>query len=362
MVIFIILVGAARAAMPSVLVWYVNRTLDQSPLYEGRVDDVDVYLWRGGYSIRGVRINKTTASVPVPLFVAERVDLLIQWDALAAGKVVGKIAMHRPELNFVDSGSNAEDQTGAGGPWLEIIQDLFPFRINHAAVHDGAIHFRAFGTDPPVDVYLSEVEATLENLTNIHDDVAPLISTVNASALAMDQARLEYEMKLDPFSYRPTYTLALRLLGLDVTKINDLARAYGQFDFEHGFFDLVIELESTEGRLEGYVKPLFRNVQVFSLTQDVREDNALDVFWEALVGTVTEVLKNPPRDQFGTRIPLRGDADGAVQTDILAILGNVLRNAFIRAYLPRLQTSGPAQDTGLEFGPAEITDSFSVGD
>jgi len=29
-------------------------------------------------------------------------------------------------------------------------------------------------------------------------------------------------MRLDPSSYRPTFHMAARLLGLDVTKINDL--------------------------------------------------------------------------------------------------------------------------------------------
>ena len=71
-------------------------------------------------------------------------------------------------------------------------------------------------------------------LTNIHDETTPLFSIVKARALAMDQATLEYEMRLDPFSYRPTFKMALRMLGLDVKKTNDLALAYGHFDFEHG--------------------------------------------------------------------------------------------------------------------------------
>ena len=48
-------------------------------------------------------------------------------------------------------------------------------------------------------------------------------------ALVLDHARLDYEMKFDPFSYRPTFQMATRLIGLDVTKTNDLARAYGKF-------------------------------------------------------------------------------------------------------------------------------------
>jgi hypothetical protein len=351
---------AARAAMPSVLQWYVNRTIDKSPLYDGAIGDIDVALWRGAYSIEEVRIVKTTGNVPVPLFASQRVDFSLQWDALLRGKLVGEMSVDRPELNFVDGEDEAEDQTGAGGPWLEIIDELFPFRINRARVRDGSIHFRAFATEPPVDVYLSELSASVENLTNIHDEVTPLVATVSADALAMDHARFEYEMKLDPFSYRPTFELAVRLLGLDVTKLNALTRAYGAFDFERGWFDLVVEIDATEGRMEGYVKPLFRNLAVFSAKRDLAEDDVLHAFWEALVGMTSEVLENQPRDQFGTVVPLRGEVSGP-ETNVLTVVGNVLHNAFVRAYLPRLEGVGDDSD-GLQFGPGEFTDPVSVGD
>jgi len=80
---------------------------------------------------------KKTGNVPVPLFAAERVDFAMQWDALMHGKLVGQMVMIEPELNFVDSGSDADAQTGAGGPWLAIIRDLFPFKINSARVRNG---------------------------------------------------------------------------------------------------------------------------------------------------------------------------------------------------------------------------------
>src|SRR6185369_10760887 len=157
----------------------------------------------------------------------------------------------------------------------------------------------------------------------IRDFTTPLAATVQARALAMEQAKLDFKMTLDPFSYRPTFHLALRLLGLDVTRLNELALAYGKFDFKRGWFDLIVEADSKEGQLTGYVKPLFRNLKVFSIGQDLSDDN---------------VLQNFPRDQFGTLIPFRADTAGATTTDILTTIGNILRNAFVRAYLPRLET------------------------
>ena len=42
-----------------------------------------------------------------------------------------------------------------------------------------------------------------------------------------------------------------------------------------------------------------------------------------------KVLQNQPRRQFGTLVPFKGDLTNP-RTDLLATLGNVLRNAFIR--------------------------------
>ena len=363
-IVFLLLalvLGVGRALLPTVVRNYVNRTLDRNPLYAGTIGPVKIHLWRGAYSIEEVRLNKTTGNVPVPFFAAKRVDFAMEWKALLQRRVVGRMLLEQPEVNFVDAPGEGDAQTGGGGPWLLIIKDLFPFKINSAIIHDGSIHFRAYQTVRPVDVYISKLEATIDNLGNIRDETNPLVSSVQATGLVMDQAKFEYKMTLDPFSYRPTFHMALRLLGLDVTKINDLALAYGRFDFKRGWFDFVLETDVKEGQITGYAKPLFRNLKVFSLGEDLKEDTVLQFFWQALVGGVTSLFKNYSRDQFGTRIPFSGDATGATTADLFATIGNILRNAFVRAYLPRLE-GGQESVGSLTFQPPRISDSISAGD
>jgi len=152
------------------------------------------------------------------------------------------------------------------------------------------------------------------------------------------------------------------VLGLDVTRVNDLALRYGKFDFKRGWLDLVVESEAREGLLTGYVKPLFRNLKVFSLTEDLKEDNAFEFFWQALVGAATSVFKNQPRDQFGTLIPFSGDASGSTTMNVLATVVNVLRNAFVRAYLPRLEGSVAVEDEALKFEPPDVSAPVSPGE
>ena len=352
-VVILLLLVIGRAMLPWTVRSYVNRTLDQDPRYDGKIGDIDIHLWRGAYSIKDVRLVKTSGNVPAPLFSSERLDLAVEWPSLLAGKVVGRVAIQRPEINFVDSEEASNDQTGAGGPWLQILEDLFPFRINSLVINDGSIHFRAVDAEPPVDVFLADLNATVKNLSNIHDDVAPLVATVEADAKVMGHAPLEYQMKFDPFSYRPTFQMALRLVELDVTKLNDLTRAFGAFDFERGWFDLVVEAKASEGQLEGYVKPLFRNLTVLSLRKEIAHDNVIQVFWEALVGVATEVLENQPRDQFGTVVNFSGDLANP-RLSVLEIVFNVLHNAFIRAYVPRLHGEA-TQDSFLQFTPGSVS-------
>lgn len=354
---------AARLFLPAIIRDYVNRTLDRNIEYEGRIGDVQVHLLRGAYSIHDIKISKRTGEVPVPLFAASRLDFSIQWDALIHHRVVGRFVMDQPELNFVSNPDEDKSQTGSGGPWLQMIRDLFPFQINSAIVQNGSVHFRTYESQKPVDIYLSQVNGSIDDLGNIRDQTTPLVTKVQATGMAMDQAKVDLKMTLDPFSYRPTFHLAVRLLGLDVTKLNDFAMTFGKFDFKRGWFDLVLEADEKEGQLNGYVKPLFRNLKVFSLKADISEDNMLQFFWQALVGGVTTALKNFHRDQFGTLIPFTGDDTSGTTTDILATVGNILRNAFVRAYLPRLEPGQATEGEGeFQFEAPSLTEGLATSD
>lgn len=357
--ILAVVLGIGRLFLPRIVRHYVNRTLDRNIEYEGRIGKVEVHLLRGAYSIHGIQISKRTGEVPVPFFSASRLDFSIQWDALIHRRIVGRFVMDQPEINFVSNPDEDESQTGSGGPWLEMIRDLSPFQINSAIVQNGSVHFRTYKSQKPVDIYLSQVNGSIDDLGNIRNETTPLVTSVQATALAMDQAQLNLKMTLDPFSYHPTFHLAVRLLGLDVTKLNDFARTYGKFDFKRGWFDLVLEADSKEGQLTGYVKPLFRHLKVFSLTADIKEDNVLQFFWQALIGGATTVFKNFHRDQFGTLIPFTGDTSQATTADILATVGNILRNAFVRAYLPRLE-SGQATEGDFQFEAPSFTDELAT--
>jgi hypothetical protein len=76
----IVIVICIRLMLPRGVRWYVNRTLDRNLLYQGKIGDVSLSLWRGAYSISDIRLIKKSGNVPTPLFHADRLELAIQWN------------------------------------------------------------------------------------------------------------------------------------------------------------------------------------------------------------------------------------------------------------------------------------------
>src|SRR5690606_21136975 len=97
-------------------------------------------------------------------------------------------------------------------------------------------------------------------------------ASMNGTADFLDHAPIEARAYFDPLGRVDDADLQFRMLGLDLTRINDFASAYGKFDFRAGEGDLTMELEVRERQLDGYVQPLLRNVDVFDMDQDIRDE------------------------------------------------------------------------------------------
>ena len=100
----VLVLVAARIALPYVVKDFANRRLAALEAYDGHVGDIDIHLWRGAYSIDDIVIVKTGAKRPVPFFKARRADLSVEWRSLLKGSVVCRSRVPRPR-----------DQSRAGG-------------------------------------------------------------------------------------------------------------------------------------------------------------------------------------------------------------------------------------------------------
>lgn len=327
-----------RAALPIVLQRYVNRVLDRNEHYEGSIGDVDVALIRGAYTIEAVEIRKRNGRVPVPLLSSEQVDLSIQWRALFDGALVGEIEFLGPQINLVAASKPAQQQTGAGEDWRAVVASLFPFDINRVEVRDGSIHLRAFQTDPKVDVYLHHVDLVALNLTNSKSLSEDRVARVTMRATPMNAGLLRARASFDPFAAKPDFDFDGEVTGADLTQWNSLLRAYLHFDVQAGGLSLYTELTAKNDAFKGYLKPFFKDVDVLRFKEERKEQSLFASLWESVVEATAEVFEDHSNDQIATRIPISGTVENP-KLGFWTTLGNVVRNAFIESFQPKLDGS-----------------------
>jgi hypothetical protein len=335
---------AARAYAPVAVQRYVNGVLDRAEGYRGEIGDVDLALWRGAYQIENVDIVKSDGRVPVPLLRAPLVDLSVEWRALFEGSVVGEVWFEGAQLNFVSGPSAAQRQSGAETDWRDVVKDLFPIKINRVTVRNGSIHWRSFTSDPPFDVYLHDVDLVARNLTNSADLPEERVAKLEFTATPMHAGRVKASVSIDPYADLPTFDLDGQVKGLSLKHFNRLFRAYAKVDVEQGQLRLFTELESDEGRFQGYVKPFFENVDVITteeLGEQIKEQGIRGFFaslWESIVGTTAEALEDQEEDRVATRIPISGRVDSP-DVGFFRTIAGVIRNAFLEAFIPALEHS-----------------------
>jgi len=326
-----------RLALPFAVKAYVNHQLDKMPEYDGRIGDVDIHLFRGAYEIRDLEIVKTTAHVPVPFFAAKQIDLSMEWKELLHGALVGEVVLVKPEIHFVAGPTPEESQTGKDRSWGETVASLFPFRINRVQIDEGKVHFQNFHSTPPVDIFIHDLAATATNLTDARGLTQLLPAGLSARGAAFGGGGLDLDLKMNLLAQAPTFEISGQLTNVDLVSLNDFLKAYGKFEVARGTFALFASFAAADGKYEGYTKVFFENLDVFEWEKE-RKKNALQVFWHAIVGTVSTVFKNHPKDQLATKIPISGTFEKA-DLGLWTATATLLRNAFIRALVPKLDTT-----------------------
>lgn len=339
--VVLILIGI-RAAMPPVILHFLNKKLDQIPEYRGHIDDVDLALFRGAYQIEGVSLKKLAGASREPFFSAELVDLSVEWRALLRGSFVGEVELYSPKLNFVVAATKKQSQTDIDSSWEDRSKELFPLDINRFAIHDGEIHFRDLTRRPKVDIHLDRLEALARGLTTVPRKGEALPATFHAEGRAMSHADLRIDLKLDPLAEYPTFDLDAELSALKLATLNDFLKAYAKVDAEGGTFSLYTEMAASKGSFKGYVKPLVKDLRIFS-PGDKDEGGVLESIWEAMVAGVANIMENKEKDQVATQVPLSGRFSNP-EAGVWRSVGYLLRNAFVRALRPSLSHSVGFED------------------
>lgn len=333
--IVVVLLVAFRLALPSIVLRYANKSLNEMVGYRGHIEDIKIALIRGAYVVDSIYLNKvdTVTNRETPFFAASKIDLSVEWKALFHGEVVGEMIFKNPVLRFTKDKVEPKDVRKDSTDFRELQDDFMPLRVNRFEAVNGRIRYIDDTSNPRVDLVLSDTYIIARNLRNSYDSSGEILPASLQARASLYDGTLSVNARMNPLADDPTFDMNIELKNTNLVKMNDFFKAYSKADVSRGSFGLYTEFAAKEGRFKGYIKPLIKDLDV--LGKEDRKDNILQKTWEGIVGGVSEVFENQKNERLGTKIPLEGTTRD-LDTNVWYAIGEVIRNAFIQALQPAI--------------------------
>jgi len=211
--------------------------------------------------------------------------------------------------------------------------------IGRLEIRNGTFGYVNEAADPHYRLFLTEANATLQNLSNQRKRGT---ATAQLNGKFMGSGDTVTKATFRPELNGPNYDLKLEIRDTELRALNDLLRAYGKFDVAGGKFGLILEESVKDDRIDGYVKPFFRDMDVYDAAQD-KDKNIFQKAYEGMVGGAAKVLENSSRNEVATKIDISGPASNP-HTSTWQMIANSLQNAFFKAIVPQFDVRRGAKE------------------
>jgi hypothetical protein len=202
-------------------------------------------------------------------------------------------------------------------------------RADEVSIVKSQMGFFNEAANPHYRLFLTDLEAHLTNFSN-HLSEGTMVAKVTGKFMGSGQTRVGATFR--PETDGPDFAIAASIENTDMKAMNQLLRAHGNFDVVRGFFSLYTQLRVQKGAVRGYIKPLFKEMDVYDAQQD-QEKNLFQKIYEGLVGGVSQLLENSPRQEVATKAEIAGYLDNP-HASTWQVLVNLIQNAFFQAILP----------------------------
>ncbi|SNB45255.1 DUF748 domain-containing protein [Geobacter sp. DSM 9736] len=181
----------------------------------------------------------------------------------------------------------------------------------------------------PYHLYVSDANLLLSNLSN-QLSREPARSSLRGRFMGTGTTTATASFR--PGKRGIELDLQVKIEGAQLTGMNNMLRTYGDFDVSAGLFSFYSELHIRNQRISGYIKPFFRDMQVYDRRMD-KGKNVGSQLYEMMVAGVATLLENRSRNEVATKADISGHLNDP-KTSVWQIVGQLFKNAFIRALMP----------------------------
>ncbi|QWV93475.1 DUF748 domain-containing protein [Geomonas oryzisoli] len=290
------------------------------------------------------------AKVPLAYFaqLAARSNLRIEGGVLSAsgdveyGRKVQtarfkKLTIHGVKLDYIHTAATARAEARRAEKVKQAAKEVsnkpnLILTIEHFSLTDANVGFINTYGGKKVRLFLSEANLFLDNFSN---QFSKGPAKARMSGKFMGSGATQATATFRPEDKGPDLDLYLKIDNTQLVSLNDLLRSYGNFDVTAGTFSLVTELHVKNNRVNGYIKPFFKDMKVYDRRQD-KNKGFFHRVYEMLVGGIAKLLENRPHDQVATKADISGSLQNP-KTSTWQVVLELIRNAFIKAILPTFE-------------------------
>jgi hypothetical protein len=202
-------------------------------------------------------------------------------------------------------------------------------RVDRAYASNANVGFVNRAADPAYRVFIAKTDLAIENLSN-HFTEGTALAVLNGKFMGSGETVVRATFRSEVAG--PDFDIDVRIDDTELRAMNDLLRAYGKFDVMGGRFSFYSQLRVRDQQIAGYVKPLFRDMDVYDARQD-REKNLFRKLYEGVIGGLANLLENRSRDEVATKTTVSGRVDNP-RTSTAETIVRLIQNAFFQAILP----------------------------
>jgi hypothetical protein len=263
------------------------------------------------------------------------------------GAVVSAIKLVQPKIRIFHAAPPPEDaaadhQKDRPAPASEVVDlnallhQITPLEVDHIDILDGQVAFVDTSRKERPEIWMHDLQLSVENLTNRVrlTEGRPVLLT--ASATLARSGAVSILITADPFERGLTFSGRAAVVGLETSELYRFIEPATKLQAPQGTIDIFVEFDCRNGTLTGGVKPVLKNVKIrpsdknpFSVLKAWVTDLTVRLFSDRVHG----------RNAVATVIPIKGTLTGP-DVELWPAIFGVLRNAFVEgltsgyAYLP----------------------------
>jgi len=225
--------------------------------------------------------------------------------------------------------------------WQDALRKAFPVEVTRFELKDSHVRFIDRTHEPQVDVgieHLHIVATDLQNRPKANGD--PLPAKVDVTGVTTGSGKLHATLKIDPLAKQPYFATTFELKAMQLPAFNSFMLAYADADVSRGTFEVYMEINAKDGGYNGYVKPLFSDLD-FTNPSD-KDKSVGERIKEKAVSAVATLLKSDEDQKVATKAPISGNFNQN-DVDIWTTVVNLLRNAFVQAIRGGLEGQTPTK-------------------